>query len=445
MNNARIPTAKPDCEASVPACATERESHPTEPQRKGETPEPGVTAAGEPSALPNGLRAAAKLSLAAVCGLTFAFTVYIFFLSMLSAEFAGSRDFASYWATGQQIAHHGNPYDRDALVRIGRAAGLSGMQQFLHLRYPPWTLPLFYPLGFFGMHAASIAWSLLLLVCLLGSVHMLWVMHGRPRKRRYLLGYTFGPALICLIMGQTTILALLGLVLFLRLHRTRPFLAGVSLWLCALKPHLFLPFGVVLLAWVVVSRSYKVLMGAAVAIAVSCAVAFLMIPMEWSQYALMLRRQESDFEFAACLSVLLRFWIDKSAVWLQYLPSALGCIWGLGYFWPRRFKWDWTKDGSVLMLVSLIVPPHTFLYDQVLAIPALLQGASVTRSYSKLTALALLSALVECGLIGLLWSSSSLYVWTLWSAPAWLAWYLWAAGNKGTQEAGIGGRIAIAD
>lgn len=404
-----------------------------------------MTATGEPRALPSGLRAAAKLSLATVCGLTFVFTVYIFLLSMLSAEFAGSRDFASYWATGQQIAHHGNPYDRDALVRIGRAAGLSGMQQFLHLRYPPWTLPLFYPLGFFGMHAASIAWSLLLLVCLLGSVHMLWVMHGRPRKRRYLLGYSFGPALICLIMGQTTILALLGLVLFLRLHRTRPFLAGVSLWLCTLKPQLFLPFGVVLLAWAVVSRSYKVLIGAAVAIAASCAVTYLLIPMEWSQYALMLRRQESEFEFAACLSVLLRFWIDKSAVWLQYLPSALGCIWGLGYFWPRRFKWDWTKEGSILMLVSLIVPPHTFLYDQVLAIPALLQGASVTRSYSKLTALALLSALVECGLIGLFWSSSALYIWTLWSAPAWLAWYLWAARNRETQAARISGRVAIAD
>jgi hypothetical protein len=81
------------------------------------------------------------------------------------------------------------------------------------------------------------------------------------------LGYSFAPALVCLIVGQTSLFALLGLVLFLRLHRTRPFLAGVSLWLCALKPHLFLAFGVVLLAWIIVSRCYRILLGAASAMA----------------------------------------------------------------------------------------------------------------------------------------------------------------------------------
>ena len=50
---------------------------------------------------------------------------------------------------------------------------------------------------------------------------------------------------------------LLGLVLFLRLHRSSPFLAGVSLWLCLLKPHLFVPFGIVLIVWAIVTRSYS--------------------------------------------------------------------------------------------------------------------------------------------------------------------------------------------
>jgi hypothetical protein len=393
----------------------------------------------------NSLREAAKLFLAAACGLTFAFTVYFFLFATVSENAVGSRDCAVYWATGQQIARHGNPYDRDALVRIERAAGLPGSKRIVYTGNPPWTLPLVYPLGLVGLRSASIAWSMLLLACFAGSVRMLWVMDGRPRNYRYLLGYSFGPALICLIMGQTTILALLGLVLFLRLHRTSPFLAGVSFWLGMLKPHLFLPFGVVLLAWAIVSRSYKILIGAATAIAASCAVAFLIIPMEWSQYVQMLRQPGNGFEFVACLSALLRLWIDKDAAWLQYLPSALGCIWGLGYFWPRRFRWDWMKDGSVLMLVSLIVAPYTLLYDQVLAIPALLQGAYVTRSRSKLATLALLSALVEAGLIGLMWSPSSLYIWTLWSAPAWLVWYLWATGNKETQAERIRGSAAIAD
>jgi hypothetical protein len=320
----------------------------------------------------------------------------------------------------------------EALTRIAHAAGLPGSLDinYVYVRNPPWALPLLYPLGFVGLQAASIAWAVLLLVCLMGSVHMLWVMHGRPRNDRILLGYSFGPALICLQGGQPTILALFGLVLFLRLHRTRPYLAGISLWLCMLKPHLFLPFGVVLLAWIIVSRSYKILIAATASIAASCAITFLIVPTAWSHYAEMMHNRPLT---VACLSVLLRLWIWKDAVWLEYVPSVLGCVWGLAYFWPRRLTWDWMKDGSLLMLVSLLTAPYSFLYDQALALPALLQGAFVTSSRSLLRTLAFLSALVEVGLIGLLWSPKALLIWTLWSSPAWLVWYLCTTRIKGPQ------------
>jgi hypothetical protein len=84
------------------------------------------------------------------------------------------------------------------------------------------------------------------------------------------------------------------------------------------------------------------------------------------------------------------------------------------------------EHGSPLMLVSIMTAPYTWLYDQALAIPALLQGAFVTRSRGMLSTLALLSALIEVGLFAIVWKPATLYVWTLWSAPAWLAWYLLA-------------------
>jgi len=385
-----------------------------------------MSATGEGITLAKGLRVAAKLFVATVCGLAFGFTAWCFLFSMVSENVVGSRDFAVYWAAGQQIVRHGSPYDGEALLRIARGAGLPGLQGIIYMRNPPWTLPLVYPLGFIGLRAASILWSLLMLACLAGSVHMLWVMHGRPPNRRRLLGYTFGPALICLIMGQVSMLALLGLVLFLRLHRARPFLAGMSLWLCMLKPHLFLAFGVVLLVWIVFSKSYKILLGAAAAVLASCALAYLMVPFEWSQYAQVLRQPGNEWEYIPCLSFMLRLWIREDAAWLQYLPSAVGCVWGLWYFWPRRFTWNWMEHGSPLMLVSIMTAPYTWLYDQALAIPALLQGAFVTRSRGMLSTLALLSALIEVGLFAIVWKPATLYVWTLWSAPAWLAWYLLA-------------------
>ena len=240
------------------------------------------------------------------------------------------------------------------------------------------------------------------------------------------LGYSFAPALMCLIIGQTSLFALLGLVLFLHLHRTRPFLAGMSLWLCALKPHLFLAFGIVLLAWVIFNRCYKILLGAATALAASCALAWLIDPSAWSDYSHMMRTYGLEYEFIPCLSVVLRLWTRPQAMYLQYLLPALGCGWALVYYWRRRQTWDWLKEGSLVVLVSIASAPYCWLFDQAIAVPALLQGAYLTRSRIFLASLAAGSLVVEIALVSGLNVTSPFYLWT---APAWLLWYLLATAS----------------
>ena len=307
------------------------------------------------------LRAIAPLPFVTVCALAAGFTAGLYCSVFLSPLAPGTRDFIIFWATGQQLAHHDNPYDREAMSRVERAAGLPLAYKVGFMRNPPWTLPLVYPLGFISPRVAWLIWSLLMLACLTGSVRLLWIMYGRPGNRRYLLGLSFGPALLCLLYGQTSLFALMGLVLFLRLHRTSPFLAGISLWLCALKPHLFLPFGVVLLAWVLVSRSYKLLAGSVIAMAASCAITYAIDPLAWTQYLQMARASGIERGFVPCLSYLLRNWLSPNALWLQYLPVALGCFWVLGYYWLRRQAWDWMKNGSPLMLVSILTAPYALI------------------------------------------------------------------------------------
>ena len=365
----------------------------------------------------------AELSIALVSGLTLAITAIFLIAAPLTGKIAGSRDFVVYWATGQQLVHHANPYDGDAMMRVERAAGLPVGYGVLFMRNPPWGLLIAYPLGLIGTKIGTLLWSLVLLGCLSGSVRMVWQMHGRPRNLLNFLGLSFAPALVCLIVGQTSLFALLGLVLFLRLHRKRPFLAGMSLYLCALKPHLFLAFGVVLLAWVIVSGCYNVLLGAAVAMAASCAAAWWIDPTAWADYAHMMRSYGIEREFIPCWSVVLRLWVRPQAMGLQYLLPVLGCSWALAYFWKRRHTWDWLKDGSPLMLVSVLTAPYCWIFDQVVAIPALLHGAYSTRSRAALALLAGASLLIEIGLVCGVRLPSALYLWT---APAWLAWFLFA-------------------
>lgn len=363
----------------------------------------------------------AELSIAVVAGLAFALLILFVFAMPMASSMAASRDFVSYWATGQQLVRHGNPYDLNAISALEHSAGFT-FKITLLMRNPPWALPLAFPLGFLGLRVAAVLWTLLLLASFLISIRIVHQLHGSPPNHIHWLGFGFTPAIICITMGQSSLFALLGLVLFLRYHRHRPFAAGAALWLCALKPHLFLPFAAALALWIVVSRAYKVLAGAAAAIALSSAAAFFLDSSAWTEYIRLMRSPAVENEFIPCLADAMRHWLRPQATWLQYLPAALCCVWALFYFWRRRAAWDWLTNSSPLMLVSLLAAPYCWFYDQGLAIPALLDGAYATRSRKLLAALALLILLadVEICCVRII---SPLYLWT---APAWLVWYLFA-------------------
>jgi hypothetical protein len=374
---------------------------------------------------------------------TLAFTAYILGLCtlLLMGNNPPGRDVISFWAAGRQIVAHANPYDSAAILKIERSVGFSDKTNVLIMRNPPSALCLVVPLGLLGLRTAALLWSLLLLAAFVLSVNMLWRMHGRPRNKLIFLGYSFAPALLCVVSGQTALFALLGLVLFLRFHLTRPFVAGLSLWLCALKPHLFLPFAAVLLLWIVLTRAYRLLAGAVLAIAASSLVAWFLDPSVWSQYNQMLRSSGIEDEFIPCLSVALRYAIHKHTMALQLLPALAACLWAITFYWKRRNRWDWMQDGALLMLVSVFASPYAWITDQVLLVPALLVGVYRDSTRAQLGPLMLASAFIEITPLSGKTLHSALYLWT---TPFWLAWFLYvsaksrSAGSPSAKEEAVG-------
>ncbi len=363
----------------------------------------------------------AELASALAVALAVAITALFLAVLPLIHHLAVSRDFVVYWATGQQLVHHGNPYDATDMGQTEHGAGFDGKGVY-YMRNPPWSLPLALPLGFMSARVAALPWSLFILGLLIWSVRMLWTMYGSPGTHLEWLGYCFPPALICVIAGQTAIFLLLGLVLFLRLYAKHPYWAGAALWFCTLKPHLLLPFGVLLLLWIVLTRSYRILLGAIAAIAASCAVTELLDPQAWSQYSHWAHNSGIANEFIPCLSVLLRDAINPAAHWLVFVPALAGSAWALVYFWPRRHAWDWIEHGNLVVLVSIFVAPYCWLWDHSLAIPALLYGLARTASRGMVAVLALLFVALEVQpfafQVGL---NSKLF---LWPAAAWVVWYV---------------------
>jgi len=365
-----------------------------------------------------------------VCALVLAIFVLGICVLIVTGNNPAGRDVVSFWAAGHQLVHHANPYDSAVVLQIERSAGFSRQSQVLLMRNPPSALCLVIPLGFLGLRAASLLWSLLLLASMVFSVHMLWQMLGRPSNKLHCLAYTFAPALLCILGGQTALFALLGLVLFLRFHHSRPFVAGLSLWLCALKPHLFLPFVVVLLLWIVFRRAYGVLAGLALALAASSLIAWLLDPFAWLQYAQTMRTSGIQAEFIPCLAVALRFNVRPHAMSIQFLPTLVACAWAIPFYWKRRQRWDWMQDGALLMLVSVFASPYAWITDQAVLIPALLVGIYRATTRAQLGVLALASAVIELAQVLGANLHSALYLCT---APFWLAWCLYVSSKSRDQ------------
>lgn len=357
----------------------------------------------------------------------------------LSDKNAAKRDFIEYWAAGQQLVHGADPYDAAAIFRLERAAGYEDKEPRITFS-PPVAFFLTLPLGFVGAKNGLIAWLLILLASLSISLWLLWILHGRRDSRLHLLGYLFAPELSCMMAGQLGIFLLLGIVLFLYFHRSRPFLAGVALLPCALKPHLFLPFAIALLLWVAGRKAWSILAGFTVTLLASSALTLCFDVQVWSQYSEMMRSTGVLDAWVPTLSVFLRLLIDIHAKWLQFLPLAAACVWAFWYFWTRRDRWNWMDQGLLLLLVSAVCTPYAWFTDEAMLFPAILAG--LYRAGDSRRTLLPLGLIAGVALIETLESVPITSPFFLWTTPAWLGWYLYATRRRAGQVKGLAGARA---
>lgn len=338
-------------------------------------------------------------------------------------------DFISYWAAGHLLRNGQNPYDAKAVLALEAQVGHDPHVALLVMRNPPLAFPMALPLGWIGPKAGLIVWTLVLIGLVLLVSRLLWVLFGRPDSLLRYLGFGFPPIIACLMARQTGILLLLGITLFLFLWEDRPFLAGAALWLCAFKPHLFVPFGIALFLWCLINKKkgLRILAGFGVALIGSCALAYAMDPHAWAQYAELIRTGGPLNEVVPSLSAQLRLLTDRHAVWIQFLPITTASAWAIWYFWTSRKSWDWMDHGQLLLLVGALTVPYGFVYDESALLPAVMAGAyRCIKSQRPTWPLALIAG---AGTLELMIPIQIVSRYYLWTAPAWLCWYLYATGR----------------
>ena len=84
----------------------------------------------------------ADLIVAVACAFGVIATLLFLAVMPVNRHLAGARDYVIYWATGQQLAHHANPYDPGQMRQLEHDAGFAGKAYLVnYMRNPPWGLP----------------------------------------------------------------------------------------------------------------------------------------------------------------------------------------------------------------------------------------------------------------------------------------------------------------
>jgi hypothetical protein len=355
-------------------------------------------------------------SMAKVSRMLAAVTTTLIGVAVLTAF--GSRtnanDFVEYWSAGKLFVHGANPYSGPLILALEKSRGFTPDAPLIMLN-PPWVLPLVAPLGSLPFLAALVLWIVAGAGSILASLALLEI----PANNRTL-AFLFAPVLGCFAMEQSSPFLLLGFSLFLRFHRSRPFLAGSALVLMAIKPHLFMIFWVILFVESVYRRRFTILVGFATSLVGVSALVTMVRLSVWQDYFGVIRESTLDQNSYPTLPSLLRALINANLTWIATIPLCLAIAWGIAYYWRRRSSWDWRREGMLIMMVVVLTSPYCWIADEVVLLPSV---ASALTSSPRRFSLEILTVINFAGLVGVCVTIRSL----AWLPLALFLWYLYAA------------------
>ena len=334
-------------------------------------------------------------------------------------------DFVEYWAAGSLNLAGKNPYDPALMFELERSVGYAG-EQALMMFIPPPVLTLVMPFGALPFRLAAFLWLLLLGATLIWSCTILWdLADGEPRQRWmvYLCSIWFVPTLLVLLMGQISILPLLGLALFLRFVRDgRMVAAGAATTLLLIKPHIVYLVGFALVAWWLRTRDWRVILGGALG-GLGFLVPLAFNPAVYTQFVELTRVESLTHFSTSTLGAALRLAADDvSRLRLQFVPMVLGLAYLATRLRRNRFaEWDWERELPMLVVVSVATAAYGWVFDQVVLLVAAIPMCAVAIRAGGIRLTAMIGFWTVTGAIAFAQAFKGVnYFWYFWIPPAFL-------------------------
>lgn len=352
----------------------------------------------------------------------------VFFEARIVARRVEVRDLSAYWAAAHLMED--NPYSVEKVQHVKQEAGIIDSPPLV-MRNPPWTLAILFPFRWLDYFSLFSLWTMMNILIVSACASTVWKHYGGKNPMwALLISLFFGPTLWLLRLGQMTGLVLLGYVAFLVcIEKRRDWLAGASLFFVTLKPHLALLFFVFLFLWSVSTGRYLAIATWILSVVIASLLVIFLNPHVFEQYRLLFQETPVLDRVYPNLGGILA-WISGSQ-WVPYLPLLAGCAWSVHHWITMRRVWSWKEQLPIVLLVSLVTSYYSYIYDEVIILPALLQVAAAGTNKTFIVPFLVVNFLIFSYAAGWTEVFGFNYMFNSWTSSAWLLIYLYFCWEKG--------------
>jgi len=196
---------------------------------------------------------------------------------------AGDWDLQAYWSSAYLFAHGQDFSDPLALGEIEHTLTTRDDPETLFSWFSPIGNVALLPFTLIPFTKAVYYWLILNIIILFSSANLIWENSDSRIWIPLLAVFSFSMTVVSLVFGQINFLEVLGLALFLALSKSkRQYLAGASLVLTTIKPHLVILTLPIILLDLLRKKEWKALTGFALTLAFCFAILFAFYP-PWMQ------------------------------------------------------------------------------------------------------------------------------------------------------------------
>jgi hypothetical protein len=240
---------------------------------------------------------------------------------------------------------------------------------------PPWLMLLFVPLGLLPFNIAMIVWTFInaLLIGLIMIFSWQIATNNQPSRgilSAFIAGYFFAITISYLVIGQITVLVLLGMLLSIWLiGKGKDIFAGTGLVLTIIKPQTSYLFLLILIIWVINNRRWKVIEGFIVALVTTTIIFWIFDPSWVTDYYKLIGKLPFSLTYTSTIG---SFFAAKLNTKVFYFASIMLLLL-IKPLLRIQGKYGWLTTLNLSLLVSLPFSPYGFVFDQILLLPAIIQ------------------------------------------------------------------------